>query len=111
MEKTALLLTAIGIGMYRRRMGVMPSMAAILQTCLGLLPIFGGLVIGAILLLTRPSFRDRARSEAPAETQEIGEANGPESAESRKARADVDGGNTWQHVDAEIPRIVYPALR
>lgn len=50
----ALLLTAIGIGIYRKRMGVMPSIAAMLHTCVGFLSIFVGLVIGAILLLTSP---------------------------------------------------------
>lgn len=50
----ALFLTLIGVAIHRKRAGVMPSMPATMNACVGFLSIFGGLVVGAILLLTSP---------------------------------------------------------
>ncbi len=49
-----LVLTVIGMGMHKKRMGSLPSMSATLNACMGVFSIFGGLVIGVILLFTRP---------------------------------------------------------
>ena len=50
----ALLLTLIGVAIHRKRAGVMPSMPATMNACVGFLSIFGGLGIGVILLFTSP---------------------------------------------------------
>jgi hypothetical protein len=50
----ALVLTLIGVGIHYKRTGLMPSMPAMMNACVGFLSIFGGLAIGVTLLFTSP---------------------------------------------------------
>jgi hypothetical protein len=60
----ALFLTLIGVAIHRKRAGVMPSMPATLNACVGFLSIFGGLAIGVILLFTNPPAFDLLSHES-----------------------------------------------
>ncbi len=52
--RIAALFTLIGVAVHRKRTGVIPSMPATLNACVGFLSIFGGVAVGVILLFTNP---------------------------------------------------------